>query len=273
MRQILAGRKIQLTKSLGQSFLHDSNQLQRITNVAELQPNDQVLEIGPGLGPLTELLVRRAGRVLAIEKDGRLIEVLKDRLANVSNLQLVHADALDYLQETRDWHDWKVVSNLPYSVGSRILVELAQNRQAPALLVATLQLEVVQRILAGAGSDNYGLLSVLVQFRYEPLDYFKIAASCFFPEPEVDSACVVLHRRPESLLPLSAESTFREIVKQAFSQRRKMVFKLLKKHWPNQWLEAAFSHAGLETNIRAEAISLKQFTQLAGSLSNSDEKQ
>ena len=150
MRQILAERKIQLTRSLGQSFLHDINQLQRITNVAELQPNDQVLEIGPGLGPLTELLVRRAGRVLAIEKDGRLIEVLKERFANVSNLQLVHADALDYLQETRNWHDWKVVSNLPYSVGSRILIELAQNRQAPALLVVTLQLEVAQRFTASA---------------------------------------------------------------------------------------------------------------------------
>src|SRR5882762_1221023 len=268
MRQILAEGNIQLTKSLGQSFLHDANQLQRIANPAQLEASDQVLEIGPGLGPLTELLVRRVGRVLAIEKDRRLIEVLKDRFANVSNLQLVHADALEYLQETRDWREWKVVSNLPYSVGSRILVELAQNREAPELLVVTLQLEVVQRILAGAASDDYGLLSVLVQFRYEPLDHFKIAASCFFPEPEVDSACVVLQRRPESLLPLSAESSFTDIVKQSFSQRRKMMFKLLKEHWPNSRLEGAFSHADLETNVRAEAVSLEQFVELARSLTN-----
>ena len=266
MRQLLAQRKIQLTKSLGQSFLHDANQLERIANSALLAPHDQVLEIGPGLGPLTELLLRRAGRLLAIEKDRRLVDLLNERFGNVPNLQLIYADALDYLQQNHDWRDWKVVSNLPYSVGSRIVVQLAQNPQPPALLVVTLQLEVVQRILAGAGSDNYGLLSVLVQFRYEPLDHFKITASCFFPEPEVDSACVVLQRRSEPLLPMSAEATFRAVVKQSFSQRRKMMFKLLKEHWPNSRLEAAFSLAGLQTNIRAEAVSIEQFVELARSL-------
>src|SRR6266478_5954600 len=146
MRQLLAERKIQLTRSLGQSFLHDANQLQRIVNAAQLHGSDQVLEIGPGLGPLTELLIRRAGRVRAIEKDRRLIEILQERFANAANLELIHADALDYLQQSHDSRDWKVVSNLPYSVGSRILVDLAQSPNAPALVVVTLQLEVVQRI-------------------------------------------------------------------------------------------------------------------------------
>ena len=269
MQRLLAERNIQLTKSLGQSFLHDGNQLQRIANAAHLESGDQVLEIGPGLGPLTELLIHRAGRVIAIEKDARLVALLKERFANPRNLELVHADALDYLQENRDWRDWKVVSNLPYSVASRILVELAQEREAPALLVVTLQLEVVQRILAAAASENYGLLSVLIQFRYEPLDHFKIAASCFFPEPEVDSACVILCRQSEPLLPMAAESIFREIVKQAFSQRRKMMFKLLKEQWPAPLLEKAFSRAGLGTDIRAETVSLKQFVELARSLNNS----
>src|SRR5437660_8579933 len=94
MRQLLAERNIQLTKSLGQSFLHDSNQLQRIVNAAQLQAGDQVLEIGPGLGPLTELLVHRADRIQAVEKDRRLLEILKERSANRPNLELIHADAL-----------------------------------------------------------------------------------------------------------------------------------------------------------------------------------
>jgi len=273
MRQLLAERNIQLTRSLGQSFLHDANQLQRITNAAQLKSQDQVLEIGPGLGPLTELLLSRARRVLAIEKDQRLVAVLNERFAQASNLELLHADALEYLRQSRDWRDWKLVSNLPYSVGSRILVELAQNPLSPVFLVVTLQLEVVQRILVASGSDQYGLLSVLIQFRYEPRDHFKIAASCFFPEPEVDSACVVLQRRTEPLLPEAAEATFTRVVKQAFSQRRKMMSKLLKMKWPSEQVDAAFTRAGLESNVRAEAVSLVQFVELARSLSSARAKQ
>ena len=273
MRQLLAERKIQLTKSLGQNFLHDANQVERIANCAQLGRDDKVLEIGPGLGPLTELLLRRAGRLLAIEKDRRLVDLLTERFGNAPNLQLIHADALEYLQQNHDWRDWKVVSNLPYSVGSRIVVELAQKPQPPALLVVTLQLEVAQRILAGPGSENYGLLSVLVQSRYEIGKHFKIAASCFFPQPEVDSACIVLQRRVEPLLAGAAQSTFVEVVKKAFSQRRKMMSKLLKKKWAVGQVEAAFSRAGLENNIRAEAVSVKQFVELAGVLSSREEKQ
>ena len=129
MRQILAGSGIRLTKSLGQNFLHDGNQLRRIVEAAELTKADRVLEIGPGLGPLTELLIERAGGVVAIEKDLKLAEHLRKRFANksVQNFQLLKADALEYLRdEARDWREWKLVSNLPYSVASPILVELAQ---------------------------------------------------------------------------------------------------------------------------------------------------
>ena len=125
MRDVLARRDIQLTKSLGQNFLHDANQLRRIVDAAELTKADKVLEVGPGLGPLTELLLESAGEVLAVEMDGRLVEVLRERFPA---LQLLHADALKFLQqEKRDWSGWKLVSNLPYSVASPILVELAQN--------------------------------------------------------------------------------------------------------------------------------------------------
>src|SRR5258706_4186581 len=281
MKRILVEHQIQLTRSLGQNFLHDRNQLERIVHAAQLSPSDRVLEIGPGLGPLTELLIRDAGQVLAIEKDQRLLNILQERFAGAENLkvspltpaatkiwklELVHADALKYLKERRDWSGWKLVSNLPYSVGSRIFVELAGMVAAPELIVATLQLEVVHRLMAVAGEDDYGLLSVLVQLRYEPTAHFKIPASCFFPEPEIDSACITLRRPSEPLVPLSAESTFVKIVKQAFSQRRKMMFKLLKQIWPELAVTAAFSNAGLSPTVRAEAVSLQQFAQLTGSL-------
>src|SRR5258705_1498969 len=129
MRQILEERGIKLTKSLGQNFLHDANQLRRIVELAQLSPTERVLEIGPGLGPLTELLIERSGEVLAIEKDKRLCEVLRERFPQ---LRLLHADALEYLRsEGNDWSGWKVVSNLPYSVASPVIVELAQVAQPP----------------------------------------------------------------------------------------------------------------------------------------------
>src|SRR5437773_7611087 len=123
MRAVLAARDIRLTKSLGQNFLHDANQLRRIVEAAELTPVDKVLEIGPGLGPLTELLIESAGEVLAIEKDSRLVAVLKRQFDNPI-LHLVNQDALDFIKhEQRDWSDWKLVANLPYSVASPLLVE------------------------------------------------------------------------------------------------------------------------------------------------------
>jgi 16S rRNA (adenine1518-N6/adenine1519-N6)-dimethyltransferase len=206
MRELLATRGIHLTKSLGQNFLHDGNQLRRIVKAAELNKTDKVLEIGPGLGPLTELLLENAGEVLAIEKDARLVEFLRERYPSVSEgrvprapnspnakdqglaelappkFTLLHDDALEFLKrEPRDWHDWKLVANLPYSVASPILVELAQTPQRPERMVATLQLEVAQRLMAKAGDDDYGVLTLLVQLDYEPREWFKIPAGCFFP--------------------------------------------------------------------------------------------
>ena len=215
MRQLLAASGIRLTKSLGQTFLHDANQLRRIVAAAELTKADRVLEIGPGLGPLTELLVEQAGEVLAIEKDARLVEVLKERFSagpasrlslsgkgtgGTPVLHLLHDDALDYLsREARDWSEWKLVANLPYSVASPILVELALGRRAspraqttpgdgagsdtrlpaqpttgqsqgrgPQRMVATLQIEVAKRLMAKPGTPDYGLLTLLVQLDYEP---------------------------------------------------------------------------------------------------------
>lgn len=290
MRDWLTRHNLQLTKALGQNFLHDANQLRRIAALAELTKADKVLEIGPGLGPLTELLVAQAGEVLAIELDERLVKILAERFglegregapelgvakdtftfteppANPShpdNLFLIHDDALGYLRsEPRDWSDWKLVANLPYSVASPIMVELAAGPRAPKLMSVTLQLEVAQRLMAQTDDDHYGILTLLVQLDYEPREWFKIPPACFFPVPEVDSACVCLVRRAEPLLTEELRKTYVRLVKLAFSQRRKMIMKLLKQQWPKEKLEAAFTELNISPQERAEKLSLEQFVAL-----------
>lgn len=332
MRSLLAKRNIQLTRSLGQNFLHDGNQLRRIVSAGEIKPTDKVLEIGPGLGPLTELLIEKAGEVLAIEMDARLVDFLCERFnlatqpgevpaadqlgraepalfleakenvldtpvdptlpdssqrsagetpllgerADVSsadknspdNLFLIHDDALAYIKrEQRDWSDWKLVANLPYSVASPILVELAAGPRAPKMIVATLQLEVAKRLMAQADGDNYGVLTLLVQIDFEPRDWFKIPPECFFPSPDVDSACVCLVRRATPLLPENLRPAFVKIVKRGFSQRRKMMLKLLKQDWAADKLVAAFAELKISPLERAEKLSLEQFVALTKILS------
>jgi 16S rRNA (adenine1518-N6/adenine1519-N6)-dimethyltransferase len=273
IKSVLTEGHMQLTKSLGQNFLHDTNQLHRIVASAELSNHDPVLEIGPGLGPLTELLLPRSKEVLAIEKDRRLAEFLKDRLANAKNLKVVHDDALQFLRrQTVDWSDWKMVSNLPYSVASRILVELAVSAQPPKRIVVTLQLEVIRRLVSAADEPDYGMLTLLIQLCYESWGYFKIPAACFFPEPKVDSGCVTLVRRPAPLLGWEQTQTFISILKRSFSQRRKMMWKLLKQDWPIEQLESAFEEARLSPQLRAEAVNLRQFVILTKTLHRSKSK-
>jgi 16S rRNA (adenine1518-N6/adenine1519-N6)-dimethyltransferase len=284
MRKWLDKRDIQLTKSLGQNFLHDANQLERIVAAAELTQTDKVLEIGPGLGPLTKLLLTKADEVLAIEKDGRLVEVLRERFGPFSpalsrsggetstslegKFELLHADALEFLKrEPRDWSDWKLVANLPYSVASPIIVELAAGVRAPKMLVVTLQLEVAKRLMAETDDDDYGVLTLLVQLDFEPCGWFKIPPGCFFPSPDVDSACVCLKRRATPLLGEELRKTFYRLVKQAFSQRRKMMLKLLKQEWPKEKLDAAFAELNISPLERAEKLSLEQFVALTKYLS------
>jgi 16S rRNA (adenine1518-N6/adenine1519-N6)-dimethyltransferase len=328
MRSLLAARNIQLTRSLGQNFLHDGNQLRRIVDAAEIKPTDKILEIGPGLGPLTELLLEKAGEVLAIEMDARLVDFLCERFdmekkegtpalspalspeerenvlktsvnpassdssqrsadklplpgervgvrADVSfadknspdNLFLIHDDALAFLKrEPHDWSDWKLVANLPYSVASPILVELAAGRRAPKMIVATLQLEVAKRLMAQADDDDYGILTLLVQIDFEPRAWFKIPQECFFPSPDVDSACVCLVRRATPLLPENLRPAFVKIVKRGFSQRRKMMLKLLKQDWAADKLAAAFEGLKISPQERAEKLSLAQFVKLTSLL-------
>jgi 16S rRNA (adenine1518-N6/adenine1519-N6)-dimethyltransferase len=266
MRQLLGTRNIQLTKSLGQNFLHDGNQLRRIAAEGKLQPGDRILEVGPGLGPLTALLLESGASVLAIEKDLRLVEVLRERFAShiaAGQLNLLHADALDWLRTDKsDRTDWKLVANLPYSVASPILVELAAARPGPARMVATLQCEVADRLRAASGNKNYGLLTVLVGLDYTAAGNFRIPGSCFFPAPDVESACITLVRRESAILEPGLATSYTRLVKLAFSQRRKMMLKLLKQNFPAETLAAAFALVGLDPTIRAEQVTIEQFAAL-----------
>jgi len=283
MKQLLAQGGLRLTKSLGQNFLHDANQLRRIVAAAELSCADKVLEIGPGLGPLTELLLDQAGEVLAIEKDARLVELLAKSGASSPRpsppeeererpaagqacrtvFTLLHDDALRFLKkEQRDWSEWKVVSNLPYSVASPIVVELAQAQGGPERMVVTLQIEVARRLMAAPDDADYGLLTLLVQLNYEPKQFFKIPASCFFPEPDVDSACVCLVRRPQAVLSAAQKAIFVKVAKRSFSQRRKIMLKLLKEDWPAEKLARVFEELKIPPEARAETVSVQQFVRL-----------
>ncbi len=262
IKHVLVERQWKLTKSLGQNFLHDQNQLRRIVAAAELGPADKVLEIGPGLGPLTELLAASAGEVLAIEKDWRLFDFLREKFNGAPPVKLLHDDALPYVERNREWADWKLVANLPYSVASPILVELAESEHPPERMVATLQLEVARRIEAGPGTKQYGVLGLLLRLPYEVRGSFRIPATCFFPEPEVDSMCVVLQRRPRPLLAGQQRAAFVKIVKRAFSQRRKMMLKLLKQDWAEDKLAGAFQELKISPQERAEKLSLEQFVAL-----------
>jgi len=329
MRRMLAERGIQLTKSLGQNFLHEEKVIAKIAAAAELTKADKVLEVGPGLGPLTELLVVQAGEVLAIEMDARLVELLRRRFSrqpltpalstveclspttltrppatlsrsgergtpsdgergggravegkvdavgsdaahlrgeaspNAANLDFIHADALKFIEKNvRDWRGWKLVANMPYSVASPILVELGLLEHGPERMVVTLQLEVAKRLKAKANEEDYGLLTLLVQLNYEPRTMFRISAGCFFPQPNVDSACLTLVRRAKPLLTPPQTRAFVRIVKQAFSQRRKMMAKLLRADWPEQTVAKAMSELELSPQIRAEAVTLVQFVEL-----------
>jgi 16S rRNA (adenine1518-N6/adenine1519-N6)-dimethyltransferase len=268
MRELLARKNIQLTKSLGQNFLHDASQLERIVNAAELTRRDKVLEIGPGFGPLTELLLEKAGEVFAIEKDARLVDALRERFDSKFKIQnskfsLLHDDALEFLKrEPRDWSDWKLVANLPYSVASPILVEMACGARSPKQIVATLQLEVAKRLMSRADDKDYGVLTLLVQLDFEPRGWFKIPSGCFFPEPGVDSACVILDRRARPLLPPPRRANWVTSVKRAFSQRRKMMLNLMKADGPQEKLEAAFAELNISPQERAEKLSLEKFVEL-----------
>ena len=268
IRNILNDVDIMLTKSLGQTFMHDQNQLRKIVALAKLAPDDSVIEIGPGLGPLTGLLLEAVGHVTAIETDRRLIKLLEKQFAKRDNLTLQHADAMKIVRKTEfDWSGHKLVANLPYSIASPLLIDLAESQGRPRAMIVTLQLEVVQRMLAKPGTKEYGVLALLIGLHYAAGEWFTIPRGSFYPEPNVDSGCIELLRRETPLLPPELCPVFKKIVKRVFAERRKKMMKLLKRDWPEAAVVEAFDALGLDEKIRAERVTLEQFTELTQRLS------
>ncbi len=274
LRAMLAERGIVPRRSMGQNFLIDGNILRIILEAADPAPGEAVLEIGPGAGILTQALLARGCRLLAVEKDRRLADWLRTRFAGVSGLTLIEGDALDLdPAELARRGIQKVVSNLPYGSGTRILVRLLFAPTPPTKMVLLLQSEVAGRLAAGPGDAAYGLLSVWARWRYEPVLLRRIGPRCFLPPPEVESALVRLSRRTEGEgEPVDVEH-FRALTRWAFGQRRKQMQTLLRRMpaalgGRSGKSAAALEAAGIAPASRPEDVGVGQWIRLSNRLSN-----
>ena len=259
--------KIQAKKSLGQNFLINPHILEKIVAAAEITSNETVLEIGPGTGNLTEILSKEAGRVIAIEKDHRLISVLTEKFKN-SNVKLVEDDILKL--DPRDLEitqDYKIVANIPYYITSnllRIIFESPNWRATkPSLIVLTIQKEVAQRIIAKPPHTN--LLALSVQYYAEPKVISYISKNNFRPVPKVDSAIIRLVPRQITIANEQEEGRLFELMKAGFSEKRKQLAPVLSKKLkiPKEDILNTFEKVGLAPNIRPENLSLAQWQELA----------
>lgn len=254
---------IRAKKSLGQNFLKDPHYLNKIADAAQVGPEDRVLEIGPGLGHLTRVLIQRAQKVLAIEVDDRLIPQLQSEFGSVNNIELVHADALEYPYDSLPGR-WKVVANLPYYISTPIIQRLIKNRKQFLSLTIMLQKEVAERIAASPGGKEYGYLSVLVQYYTVPRIEFKVPPGCFTPQPEVDSTVITLLIRDRPAIQVRDEAFFIRVIKAAFSQRRKTLRNALKQlEVSREIMDAALINTGIDLGRRAETLTVEEFGRLA----------
>jgi len=254
---------IRAKKSLGQNFLKDPHYLNRIADAAQVGPGDQVLEIGPGLGHLTTVLTHRAQKVLAIEVDDRLIPHLQEEFRAVSNLELLHADALEYDYGSLNGQ-WKVVANLPYYISTPIIQKLILHREKFISLTLMLQKEVAERIASPPGGKEYGYLSVLVQYFTVPKIEFKVPPGAFTPRPEVDSIVITLTLRDRPAVMVKDESFFFRVIKAAFSQRRKTLRNSLKQlGTPEEKMHKVVNNTGIDLGRRAETLTVEEFGKLA----------
>jgi 16S rRNA (adenine1518-N6/adenine1519-N6)-dimethyltransferase len=253
-------------KRLGQHFLIDQNIVRKIVAAAELTPEATVLEIGPGRGILTDALSRKAGRVVAIEIDSELHDLLQARRPDWKNVELIRADALTHPLETLP-AGAIVVANLPYYISTPLLFRLLEHRSRFSRLVLMLQDEVADRLAARAGTSDYGVLSVMAQSTSEVAKAFKVSANCFRPRPEVGSAVVVLRPRTRALLAPHDQSAFAAVVKAAFAHRRKTLVNSLRDEGTDAKAATdAVAAMRLVPTVRAETLTLEQFVELAGRL-------
>lgn len=249
-------------KSWGQNFLIDYNIQRKILDLARIGPGERVAEIGPGRGILTAGLLERGAEVIALEIDPALVDILGKEIAH-PRLKLVLTDALRYPYEEIP-APYKVVSNLPYYLSTPLLFRLLEARDRISTMVLMLQKEVAERLTAPHGNKNYGALSVAVQFYADVRIAWTVSRTCFRPQPQVDSAVIVLTPLLSPRFPVRDESLFLRLVRGAFGHRRKRVVNaLVDAGFPKKPVESGLARSGIDPGLRGEKLSLSQFAQLA----------
>ena len=276
-RAILERHGFTFKKSFGQNFLTDTNILQKIVDTAEIDKNVNVIEIGPGIGALTEFLAESAAEVMAFEIDDRLVPILADTLRDFDNVTVVNQDILkvdlaQYLAEFKNPDlPIKVVANLPYYITTPILMHLIESGIPFSEFVVMMQREVADRISAQPNTKAYGSLSIAVQYYMTAKVAFVVPRTVFVPAPNVDSAILKMVRRDQPAVAVQDEKFFFKVSKASFVHRRKTLWNNLTSYFGKSEatkgkLTAALERADLSPSVRGEALSLEEFARLADAL-------
>ena len=259
---------ISAKKRYGQNFLIDKRVLERIIEGSEITKEDTVLEIGPGIGTLTQALCEAAGRVIAVEIDKDMLPLLSENLADYDNYEIINDDILkvDLASLLGDGTRVKVAANLPYYITTPIIMQLLENKLPIASITVMVQKEVADRMQAKPGGKDYGALTLAVQYYSEAEIIANVPPNCFIPRPGVDSAVIRLSCYDKPPVQAEDEKKLFEIIKAAFAQRRKTLANALRNYpglgLSREEIEAALTEMGLGTDIRGERLSLKEFAKL-----------
>lgn len=272
--EILKKYQFRMQKKYGQNFLIDANILRKIVEAAQITEEDCVLEIGPGIGTMTQYLAEAAGRVTAVEIDKGLIPILEDTLSSYHNVTILCEDILKVdltaLSEKNGGKPLKVVANLPYYITTPIIMALFESHVPLASVTVMVQNEVAERMQTGPGSKDYGALSLAVQYYAKPEIVAKVPASCFLPRPNVDSAVVRLIRYEKPPVGAADEAFLFAVIRASFNQRRKTLANGLANAGElgltRGQVEEALGEMGLSKTVRGETLTLEQFSELSDRL-------
>ncbi len=273
-KSILRAKGIRPLKRLGQSFLQDLNIIDKIVDLAGVKETETVVEIGAGLGIMTGQIAKKAGRVLALDIDPYMIEILKSSLADLTNVMVIHTDILnyDFSKAAVEYavRKMKVIGNVPYNISSPILFHLLKYRESIGSIILMFQKEVADRIAAQPGSKEYGIPSVIVSMFAEIAHLVSVPAYCFYPKPKVSSCVVKIEMRDKPLIDLSSEEFFYSVVRSSFAQRRKTILNNLKRASLPGISEDSIIKALAESEIdggrRGETLSAAEFGMLSNAL-------
>lgn len=263
-------------KKFGQNFLIDTHVLDKIIAAAEITKDDFVLEIGPGIGTMTQYLAEAAREVTAVEIDDALIPILKDTLKEWDNVTVLHGDILKtdirkIADEKNQGRPIKVVANLPYYITTPIIMGLFESHVPVDSITVMVQKEVADRMQTGPGSKDYGALSLAVQYYAEPKIVANVPPNCFMPRPKVGSAVIRLTRHQNPPVTTLDDKLMFRLIRASFNQRRKTLSNSLKNSqelpYSKEEVETAITECGLPLNIRGEALTLEQFARLSDAFS------